>query len=72
MGCHATLQWGGPFRDYPKNGCAAETRATVTKTKARVKVCEVLWVIVSRSIVIGFLYFGEPVARLKQTSCKIQ
>lgn len=65
MGCHATLQWGGPFRDYPKNGYAAETRATVTKTKARVKVCEVLWVIVSRSIVIGCLYFGEPVTRLK-------
>ena len=72
MVCHATLQWGGPLRDGPKNGCAAETRAIVTKTKARVKVCEVLWFIVSRSIVIGYLYFGEPLARLKQTSCKIQ
>ena len=46
MSCHATLLWGGPLRDDPKKGCAAETRASVTKTKARVKVCEVLWFIV--------------------------
>ena len=48
-----------------------QTKASVTKTKARVKVCEVLWFIVSLSILIGCLYFGEPVTRLKHTSCKI-
>ena len=65
LGCHATVHGGGSLRDDPKNSCAAETRASVTKTKARLKVCEVLWFIVSLSILIGYLYFGEPVTRLK-------
>ena len=43
----------------------AGTRASVTKAKARLKVCEVLWFIASLSILIGCLYFGEPVTRLK-------
>ena len=57
--CYTTVLCVVTRRSSGEDSCV--TTLCAAETKARVKVCEVLWFIVSLSILIGCFYFGEPV-----------